>query len=409
MKVPFFIGLRYSGAKKHNALLAFLSAISVAGLMLGVGLLIAVLSVMNGFDKELKEKILTLMPQGIIYQENGIEDWPVLQRRIEQQAGVVAAAPFVEVHALVSFQTQALPIVLYGLAPDAELKVSQLAHYLAPEVLKTLGENKQGLVLGKALVEKLGLKVGEPLLLVVPNLAQAKAPPKLAYFTLLASLDTHTELDQTLALTGLLDASALTANPQRVSGMRLKVDDLFQARTTVWQVVSALGQGFSGTSWMLTHGNLYAAIHMSKQLVGLLMSLIVAIAAFNVVSTLVMVVTEKQGDIAILRTLGLSTGGIMRVFMVQGLVIGLIGTFGGVLLGLVLSLLAQPLVAGLEALLGIHFLKSDVYPLTYIPSQILLWDIVWVAGVAFVMSFLATLYPSWRASRIQPAVALRYE
>ena len=409
MNLPLFIGLRYTGAKQHNQLLSFLSGISIFGLALGVGLLIAVLSVMNGFDKELREKILALMPQGIIYHREGISDWPAVQRRIEQQAGVVAAAPFVELNGLVSHGTAAQPVVVYGLLPAQERRVSKLSEYLNDEVLSRLDEGGNNLVLGRALAEKLELQIGDQLMLVVPNPDSAKAAPKLEYFTLIAVLTTKTELDQSIAVTSLYAAAKLTGHPQLVSGMRLKLQDLFAARSTVWSTVLALGQGYYGNSWMTTHGNLYSAIQMSKNLVGLLMSLIVAIAAFNVVSTLVMVVVEKQGDIAILRTLGLSTGKIMQLFMVQGVAIGVLGTSLGVALGVFLSLVVESLVRWVETLFGVQFLKSDVYPLTYIPSEILGSDLLHVAGTTLLMSFLATLYPSWRASRVQPADALRYE
>jgi lipoprotein-releasing system permease protein len=409
MRLPALIGFRYTGAKHNSQLLSFLSGISVLGLVLGVGLLIAVLSVMNGFDRELREKILALMPQGIVYHREGINDWQVLQKRLLQQPGITAAAPFVELHALIAKATQAQPVVLYGILPSQERQVSRLDDFVEDGVLRQLEEGKPQLVLGKALAAKLQLQLGDQLLLVVPNAQNTNAPPRLDYFTLVGFLDTRTELDQHLALTSLEAAAALTPNPEQVSGMRLQLADLFEARKTVWAAVMQLGVGYYGTSWMTTHGNLYTAIQMSKNLVGLLMSLIVAIAAFNVVSTLVMVVVEKQGDIAILRTLGVSTGQIMQIFMVQGLAIGLIGTGLGVCLGVGLSLCVGSLVQLIEQVFAVQFLKSDVYPLTYLPSALVWSDIAQVAATALGMSFLATLYPSWRASRVQPADALRYE
>lgn len=409
MNLPLSIGLRYAGTKKHNALLAFLARISIAGLALGVGLLITVLSVMNGFDRELKHKILALMPQGIIYNHDGISDWRVLKQRLLQQPGIVAASPFVELNGLVSKNTAAEPVVLYGISPDEEIAVSQLHSYISASVMQQLSEGQRGLVLGKPLADKLQLQVGEPVMLIVPDTQSAQGAAKLDYFTLLGVLETKTELDQHLAITSLEAAAHLNGSSQVVSGMRVKVADLFEARSIVWQAVMGLGEGYYGTSWMTTHGNLYTAIQMSKNLVGLLMSLIVAIAAFNVVSTLVMVVVEKQGDIAILRTLGLSTHQIMHIFMVQGTLIGLIGTSLGVLIGLGLSLCVESLVRAIEAVFHVQFLKTDVYPLTYLPAEIVWLDVAKVAGTALVMSFLATVYPSFKAARIQPAEALRYE
>lgn len=245
-------------------------------------------------------------------------------------------------------------------------------------------------------------------MLVVPG-ERAGVAPHIGYFTLLKVLRTHTELDNSLSITHLTTAARYTGQPEKVTGMRLKVEDLFSARDIVWNALTQLGRNYYGTSWLNTHGNLYQAIHMSKKLVALLMSLIVAIAAFNVVSTLVMVVVEKQGDIAILRTFGASTGDIMAIFVVQGSVIGLIGTLLGVVFGLLLTLIVQPLVQFFEMLFGVQFLKSDVYPLTYLPIEIAPDDIAQVAITALLMSFLATLYPAWRASRTRPADVLRYE
>lgn len=408
MKLALAIGLRYAGTKKHNALLAFLARISIVGLALGVGLLITVLSVMNGFDRELKEKILALMPQGIIYHNDGINDWPVLQRRLKQQQGVVGASPFVELNALVAQDTKAEPIVLYGINPQEEAQVSDLYRYITQSVMDQLSEGVKGLVLGEPLADKLRLQVGDQVMVIVPD-AQNQGATKIEYFTVLGILQTKTELDQHLAITSLEAAAALNGTSHQVSGMRLKLTDLYEARSLVWQAVMGLGEGYYGTSWMTTHGNLYTAIQMSKNLVGLLMSLIVAIAAFNVVSTLVMVVVEKQGDIAILRTLGLSTYQIMQIFMVQGTLIGFIGTSLGVLAGLGLSLCVETLVRGIESVFHVQFLKTDVYPLTYLPSQIVWPDVLSVAATAMAMSFIATLYPSYKAARIQPAEALRYE
>jgi lipoprotein-releasing system permease protein len=409
VNLPISIGLRYAGTKKHNALLAFLARISIAGLALGVGLLIAVLSVMNGFDRELKQKILALMPQGIIYHHEGITDWHVLQQRLMKQPGIVAASPFIELNALASKNTHAEPLVLYGISPAEEVAVSQLHLYIAASVMNQLSEGARGLVLGKPLADKLQLQLGDQIMLIVPDSHSAQSAPKLNYFTVLGFLETKTELDQHLAITSLEAAAELNGSSLEVSGMRLKLTDLFEARSLVWNAVMGLGEGYYGTSWMTTHGNLYTAIQMSKNLVGLLMSLIVAIAAFNVVSTLVMVVVEKQGDIAILRTLGLSTYQIMQIFMVQGTLIGFIGTSLGVVGGLGLSLCVESLVRGIEAVFHVQFLKTDVYPLTYLPSEIVWSDVLSVALTALTMCFFATLYPSYRAARIQPADALRYE
>jgi lipoprotein-releasing system permease protein len=246
-------------------------------------------------------------------------------------------------------------------------------------------------------------------MMVVPGRGSARASPKLAYFEVAAIIESQTELDATLALIGLGQAATLSAGEDVVSGLRLKIESLFSAPQLMYELVLGLAPGHYSSNWTHTHWNLYQAIQMSKNLVGLLMSLIVAIAAFNVVSTLVLVVVDKQGDIAILRTLGASGRTIMAVFMVQGAAIGLLGTIGGVLGGCLLALGIEDLANLAETLFAVQFLQSDVYPLTYLPTEIRLQDLVTVTATALAMSLLATLYPAWKASQVQPAVALRYE
>lgn len=408
MKLPVFIGLRYTGASRNSQFVSFFSGVSITGLVVGVGLLITVLSIMNGFDRELREKILALVPQAAVYERGGISDWRELQSWLEAQPQIESAAPFVQLEGLVSYQGKSEPVVVFGVEPADEVRVSRLAEFLSQEVLTSLETQTDQLVLGEAIAARLGVQEGEQLMLVVPGERPGVAP-HIGYFTLLKILRTQTELDNSLSITHLTTAARFTAQPDKVSGMRLKVEDLFSARTIVWNALNQLGRDYYGTSWQNTHGNLYQAIQMSKKLVALLMSLIVAIAAFNVVSTLVMVVVEKQGDIAILRTFGASTGDIMAIFVVQGSVIGLIGTALGVVFGLLLTAIVQPLLQFFEFLFGVQFLKSDVYPLTYLPIEFTPNDIAQVAVTALVMSFLATLYPAWRASRTRPADVLRYE
>lgn len=408
MKLPIFIGLRYTGASRNSQFVSFFSGVSITGLVVGVGLLITVLSIMNGFDRELREKILALVPQAAVYERGGISDWRELQSWLEAQPQIEASAPFVQLEGLVSYQGKSEPVVVFGVEPADEVRVSRLAEFLSQEVLASLETQTDQLVLGEAIAARLGVQEGEQLMLVVPGERPGVAP-HIGYFTLLKILRTQTELDNSLSITHLTTAARFTAQPDKVSGMRLKVEDLFSARTIVWNALNQLGRDYYGTSWQNTHGNLYQAIQMSKKLVALLMSLIVAIAAFNVVSTLVMVVVEKQGDIAILRTFGASTGDIMAIFVVQGSVIGLIGTALGVVFGLLLTAIVQPLLQFFEFLFGVQFLKSDVYPLTYLPIEFTPNDIAQVAVTALVMSFLATLYPAWRASRTRPADVLRYE
>lgn len=413
MKLPIarfslFIGLRYVGARERNLLVAFLSRVSMAGLIVGVGLLVVVLSIMNGFDRELREKILSLLPQASVYHREGVEDWPALKIRLEGYPHVVAASPFVEVRALVGAANRAEPVAIYGIAPHAERHVSDIAQYLSEDALAALETNSDQIILGAGIAEKLAVKAGDSVMVIVPDNQNPRAPPSITYVDVAAVLTTQTEVDTKLALMNLEKAQTLTLDG-KVTGMRLKLDNLFDAHDILWQVIMDLGRGYYGNSWLSTHGNLYHAIHMSKRLVGLLMSLIVGIAAFNVVSTLIMVVVEKQGAIAILRTLGASTREIMAVFIVQGTVIGIVGALLGALLGIGLSAVVGDFVRILEQLLGVQFLKSDVYPLTYLPTDIRWEDILQVVTTAVVLCLLATIYPAWRASRVNPAETLRYE
>ncbi len=408
MAVSLFIGLRYTGARARNQLVAFLARVSMLGLIVGVGLLIAVLSIMNGFDKELREKILGLVPQAAVYHHDGIEDWQGLQTFLEGRPHVLAAAPFVQLNGLVAKHQKAEPVVLYGIDPKQEARVSRMQEFIPRSILSALGEKADAMVLGSAVADKLGLNAGDTALVLIPS-SRMGGTPEVQYVTILARIHSNTELDNTLALMNLEAAAELSSQPHLVTGLRLRLDDLFRARDVVWQALVTLGGEYYGSSWENTHGNLYHAIHLSKKLIALLMFMIVAIAAFNVVSTLVMVVVEKEADIAILRTMGASSGTIMTIFMVLGTAIGVVGTALGVGAGVGLSAVMESMVRSVEGLLGVQFLSSEVYPLTYLPAQVLMTDISRVAMAALGMSFLATLYPAWRASRVLPAQALRYE
>ncbi len=410
MNLPLFIGLRYTGARRKSRSVSFLSGVSIAGLAVGVALLILVLSVMNGFDRELKQRILGLVPQAAIYHRDQIGDWRDLKARLEQRQDISAAAPFVQLSALVSFRHRAEAVSLWGFDPAAEAEVSLINDYVPREVQQGIGEGEALVLLGKHVAQQLGVEVGNKVMVVVPNTGADRArTPRVAYFQVAAVIESKTQLDASLALTSLRHAAQLNGTPGRVSGLRLKIRDLFAAPSIVHQATLALGPGYYSSNWTRTHGNLYQAIQMSRNLVALLMSLIVAIAAFNVVSTLVLVVIDKQGDIAILRTLGSSGRQIMAIFVAQGLAIGLLGTVAGLVAGCLLALASQDFVALVEAIFNVKFLQSDVYPLTYLPTEIRPSDVFLVGVTAVAMSLLATLYPAWKATRVEPARALRYE
>lgn len=411
--VNLFIGLRYAGARRRTQLVSFISGISILGLMVGVGLLLTVLSVMNGFEKELRDRILGIIPHGAIYFRHGVDDWQGVSAEVRQNPDILAAAPFVELQGMLSVGKRVKPAALYGIDVDTNEQVSSVAGFVDWAVLEqlktTAGSDNDAIILGAGLAESLKVEPGDRITVLVPNSHNAQALPKFKPMYLAGVVRSGTELDYALALMNLDTASALSENPSGVSGLRVKTRDLFAAPDIINQQVRSMEYGYYGSDWTRSHGNLYHAVQMSKNLVGLLLFLIVAIAAFNVVSTLVMVVVDKQTDIAILKTLGASRRDILAIFVVQGAVIGALGTLLGLAFGVFGSLMAQDLVAGLEKLLHIQFLNAEIYPVSYLPSQMRLADFVLVGCVSLVMSLLATLYPAWKASRVAPAEALRFE
>ncbi|HTF84049.1 MAG TPA: lipoprotein-releasing ABC transporter permease subunit [Cellvibrio sp.] len=408
-KLTFLVGARYGISRRHSQLVSFISSLSIASLVIGVALLVLVMSIMNGFDRELRERILGIMPQATIYQRYGIEEPQPLIDELEAHPQVLAAAPFVQLQGLLAHQKRVSPVNLFGIDPAQEARLSSLKEYLPEQGFDQLSQSSQGILIGRGIADTLQVEPGDSVSLIIPRTGGGNPTPNIRMLTVLAVFDSGTEIDHGLALMGLEAASSLSEFPGTVTGIRLQVNDLFSAPAVVRQLVNALPPGFYGSDWTRTQGNLYEAIHMSKNLVEMLLFLIIAIAAFNLVSTLIMVVVDKQGDIAILRTLGASTGEIIGIFMVQGGLIGLIGTALGVAVGVLLSLCVTDAVQWLERLLNVRFLESDVYPISYLPSDLQWSDVAQIAVTALIISFFAALYPAWRASRVQPAEALRYE
>lgn len=408
-KFTLMVGARYGISRRHSELVSFISRLSTAGLVIGVALLIVVMSIMNGFDRELRERILGIMPQAMVYHHEGIEDYSSLIAQLQVDKRILAAAPFIRIDGLLTYHKRVAPINLFGIDPVAEAKLSILETYLPPGAFAALSSNPKALIVGQGIADKLQVSEGEKITLIVPRNGDLNAAPTILMLEVIAILKSNTEVDQSLALMNLPAASAAADLQGRVSGVRLQVDDLFNAQSIVVDAINNLPAGYFGSDWTRTYGNVYTAIHMSKQLVGMLLFLIIAIAAFNIVTTLIMVVVDKQGDIAILRTLGASSTEIIGIFMVQGGLIGFIGTAIGGVLGVLLSLVVTDLVRGIEKLFNIQFLHSDVYPISYLPSALQWGDVAQVLLTALLISFFASLYPAWRASRIQPAEALRYE
>ncbi|MDO8344713.1 MAG: lipoprotein-releasing ABC transporter permease subunit [Cellvibrio sp.] len=403
----FLVGTRYGISQGHSHLVSFISRLSTAGLVIGVALLILVMSIMNGFDKELRENILGVMPQARIYHSHAIEHPEKLIADLKQHPRVLAASPYVELQGMLSHQKRVAPVAIFGIDAEQEKATSRLSEFLPEGTLESLATADAGIVIGRGVAEKLNVSETDSISLIIP--VEGNSSPRIKVVTVLAILNTRTDVDNALALMDINAAAELSGYPGQITGVRLKVDDLFAAPDIVHEIMQTLPADYYGSSWMRTHGGVYQSIQMSKNMVNMLLFLIIAIAAFNLVSTLIMVVVDKQGDIAILRTMGASTAEIMAIFMVQGGLIGLIGTSIGLVLGVTLSYFVTPLVQWIEKIFGVQFLHSDVYPTTYLPSEIVVGDIAQVVITALLISFFVSLYPAWRASKIQPADALRYE
>ncbi|MDD2054768.1 lipoprotein-releasing ABC transporter permease subunit [Pseudomonas putida] len=409
-----FIGTRYTRAKRRSHFVSFISLTSMIGLALGVVVMIVVLSVMNGFDHEMRTRVLGMVPHATIESGEPINDWKSLAAKVKQNPKVLAVAPFTQMQGLLTNNGQVQKVLLNAIDPAQEHSVSIIDQFMQQGQLDALAPGSFGIIIGDKAATKLGVGLGDKLTFVAPEVSVTPAGmfPRMKRFTVVGIFHVGAgELDGYLGLTNLDDLARLHRwKPDQVQGLRLKFDDLFQAPRTAWEIAQQLGEShFYARDWTRTHGNLYQAIRMEKAMIGLLLLLIVAVAAFNIISTLVMVVNDKKGDIAILRTLGATPGQIMAIFMVQGTVIGVVGTLIGALVGMFAALNVSAAIAGLESLIGHKFLNADVYFIDYLPSQLMAEDVVMVCGAALVLSFLATLYPAWRAARTQPAEALRYE
>ena len=408
-KTSLFIGLRYLLSRKHNRSVSFISALAITGIVLGVALLIIVLSVMNGFDRELQQRILGVMPHVTLYERGGMGEWKPLRDEILPLESVNGVAPFIELQGLLNKRKQTKPVLVYGVDSRFEETVSDITRYLTADVLVQLDQNNDTIALGKDLADQLLVEVGERLTLLIPRNSRAARTPVIKQLKIIDIFSTGTELDQKFALMGLSGAANLSPQSQRITGLHIRTDDLFNAPQIASQIRQTAGQSFYTRTWVQTHGNIYYAIQMSKNLVSLLLFLIIAIAAFNLVSTLVMVVVDKQKDIAILRTLGLSTTEIRHVFMIQGAFIGLIGTIIGVAFGVIFSLFLESAIAQLQSILGVRFLQTDIYPISFIPSELSISSVGFIAVISIVMCVIATIYPASRAAKVQPADALRFD
>lgn len=412
---PFelFVGLRYTRARKRQRLVSFISLVSIAGITLGIAALIIILSVMNGFGKELRARILGVISHVTVTETSGrLHDWQALAQQVRQNRHVIASAPYVNGQGLVTRGKGVSGVMVRGMLPAAEKNVSELADKMIGGEFEALKPGEFGVIVGSALAWKLDLTVGSKVSVVVPQAQATPAGmlPRFKRFTVVGVFKADMyEYDSGLVLMHLDDAAKLYELSGAVSGLRLKLDDLDRAPEVSYELMDLLGPEYRARDWTREHGNFFRALKIEKTVMFIILLIIVIVAMFNLISTLVVMVNEKKSDIAILRTLGASPRSILSVFMVQGATVGVTGTLIGTVVGCLLAVNVEAIVRGIEALFQTSFLAADVYFISELPSDLHWEDVAAVAGASLILALLSTLYPAWRASKVQPAAALRYE
>lgn len=410
--LSIFIGSRYTRAKRRNHFISFISLTSMIGLSLGVLAMIMVLSVMNGFQREMSDRILGMVPHAVLATEQPLDDWQAVAERVRENPQVLGAAPITQLEGMFSFRGVMQPIQVNGIEPEAEGDVSIVGSKMVAGRLEDLEPGEYGVIVGLMTARRFGLELGDKLTLIVSEASDSPSgiTPRMQRLNLVGVFKVGAELDGSLAMIHRADAAQMLRwQPEQVEGVRVRLSDLYRAPEIAGGIAAQLGEAFHAEDWSRTQGSLFSAMKMEKTMIGLLLMLIVAVAAFNIIATLIMVVADKRADIAILRTLGATPRQIMAIFVVQGSIIGFTGTLIGTLLGVLGALNVSALVGWLERVSGQAIFSSDVYFISTLPSELRLEDVVLVSAVALGLSFLATLYPAWRAAQTQPAEALRYE
>ncbi|WP_230656719.1 lipoprotein-releasing ABC transporter permease subunit [Psychrobacter sp. I-STPA10] len=407
--LALFLGLRYTRAERSNRFISLISLISMVGLTLGVAVLITVLSVMNGFDRELKTRILGMVPQATVSAPEIITDWSLLAEEIKKDPEVKAVAPFIELQGMLTANGQVAGIMVTGIEPEYEKNVSIIGEHMVEGSIDTLKSGDFTIVLGESMLQSLGLQVGDKVTLVLPEASPSPAGviPRFKRFTVSGVFNISREVDNLVAFIPMEDAAKLLRLPSGAQGVRMKLNNIFKAPDAAQRAANIAPTMLYPNDWTQTHGNLFGAIQMEKAMVGLLLFLIILVAAFNIVSSLVMLVTDKKADIAILKTFGASPKLITQVFMVQGVVIGVIGTVAGTILGVFFALTIGQILGWVNQTFALHLF--DAYFINYLPSQLRWLDVLIITSTSFLLSFLATIYPARRAAKIQPAQTLRYE
>lgn len=411
--LELFIGLRYTRAKRRNHFISFISLASILGIAVGVLVLITVLSVMNGFTKELRDSILGMVAHATVssLDNGGVPNWQNTVATAEAAPHVLGAAPYVEREAMLQHGERVSGVVIRGVMPQQEPRVSEIGRKMVAGSIGDLKAGDWGIVLGRELAMLLSVEVGDSIIVVAPEFRATPlgAIPRTRRFTVVGVFEVgFQEYDAGLAVMHMEDAERLY-QLDGPTGVRLKLDDMFKAWDVAQDLTDKLGHLYRVQDWRQGHANFFRAIAMEKMVMSIILSLIMAVAVFNLVSTLVMLVNDKQADIAILRTLGISPASIMGVFMVQGMLVGIFGILLGIVGGVALSFNLAALAKWVEHTFHIEFLSADIYYISAVPSDLHWNDVAWIALVALVFCLLATLYPAWRAARTQPAAALRYE
>ncbi len=413
MRIEYRIGARYTRSKNRTGFISFISMISAGGVAIGVAVIIAVLSVMNGFKTEVRQKMLSFTSHVTVTGFAGeLGEWHSLESLVESDPDIVSLAPFVEAQVMLVNQDLTSGIYLRGVLPEQEARVSDISGHMTSGTLDSLASGEFHIVLGAALAQRLNVGVGDKVTVISPqaSVTVIGIRPRMKRFTVSGIFSIGMpQFDRHIALVHLRDAQLLMQLENNVSGVHLRLGDLFRAPEVTYGLQRDLGADYWVSDWTQRHEAFFRAIEMEKTILGIIMTLIILVATFNIVSTLVMVVMEKRGDIAILKTMGMTPGRVLRIFITQGCLIGGVGTLLGAIGGVALATYLSAIAKWIENVSGRKFLAPDVYPISEVPSELLLVDVVFTMLVAFVMTVLATLYPAWRAASMQPVQILRYE
>ncbi|MDD1606045.1 MAG: lipoprotein-releasing ABC transporter permease subunit [Methylococcaceae bacterium] len=409
----FYIGLRYTRAKRRTQFISFVTLASVLGIALSVTALITVLSVMNGFVGKISERMLSMTSHATITGRSGqLENWQALEQQLKNYPHVQGTAPFISGQVMINADRRVNGTMISGILPDVEPNVSEIADKMTSGKLSNLVAGEYGIILGEEQANYLGVMVGDKVTIISPqvNSTPAGVVPRMRRFTVVGTFKVGMyEYDRNMALIHMDDAAKLFRLENSVSAMRIKMDDLLNAPQITAALAKTFIEDYQVSDWTMAHDNFFQAIKMEKKVMSIILLLMVAVSAFNIVSTLIMVVTDKRSDIAILKTQGLTSASVMGIFMVLGTVIGLFGTILGVICGVLLAINAPDLVSSIEALFHVKFLNAQIYYISELPSELMWTDVVATAGMAFLLSILATIYPAWQAAKINPAEVLRYE